>query len=85
MQDERGSTALIAASAEGHLETAKLLVHRGALVNFQNKVRVLHRIARNLVRNQIWRFGGLPYNSQILETFVCMATKIYEFKNSGNA
>ena len=49
MQDERGSTALITASDEGHLETAKVLLHRGALVNFQNKVRIL---LGNLVRNK---------------------------------
>ena len=45
MQDEHGETALIAASGEGHLETAKLLLQRGALVNFQRKVRVLYCIA----------------------------------------
>ena len=33
------------ASAYGHLETAKLLLERGASVNFQRNVRVLYCIA----------------------------------------
>ena len=41
MQDEDGDRAFIIASQEGHLETVKLLLHRGALVNSQRKVRVL--------------------------------------------
>ena len=45
MQDKLGETALITASAHGHLETTKLLLHRGASVNFQRKVRVLYRVA----------------------------------------
>ena len=45
MQDKLGETALITASARGHLETTKLLLHRGASVNFQRKVRVLYRVA----------------------------------------
>ena len=40
MQDEYGNTALIGASFDGYLETTKLLVHRGAVVNFQRKVRL---------------------------------------------
>jgi ankyrin repeat protein len=44
MQTKYGSTALIRACANGHLETAKLLLHRGAFVNYQDRVRVLHRI-----------------------------------------
>ena len=45
MQNKFGNTALIKASANGHLETAKLLVHRGAVVNYQRKVRLyLHYI-----------------------------------------
>ena len=50
MQEKLGETALVTASAYGHLETAKLLLNRGALVNFQQKVRVLDRIAG--------KFGG---------------------------
>ena len=34
-------TALIVASGNGHLETARLLLHRGAVVNHQRRVRVL--------------------------------------------
>ena len=41
MQNEHGETALITASGEGHLETVKLLVHRGASVNLLREVRVL--------------------------------------------
>ena len=41
MQDEFGETALIAASREGHLTTAALLLDHGADVNKQNKVRLL--------------------------------------------
>ena len=35
-----GETALITASDNGHLETAKLLLQRSALVNYQRKVSV---------------------------------------------
>ena len=45
MQNKLGETALMTASAYGHLETAKLLLERGALVNFQRKVRVLYHVA----------------------------------------
>ena len=45
MQDKHGETALMTASADGHLETAKLLLQRGASINFQRKVRELYRIA----------------------------------------
>ena len=41
MQDERGETALFAASGRGHLETATLLLQYGAVVNYQNKVKLL--------------------------------------------
>ena len=40
MQDEFGETALIAASHQGHLSTAALLLDHGADVNKQNKVRL---------------------------------------------
>ena len=39
MQDGDGNTALIKACRNGHSETARLLLERGAIVNFQNKVR----------------------------------------------
>ena len=42
MQDDRGDTALFAASQEGRLETATLLLNSGALVNCENKVRPLY-------------------------------------------
>ena len=45
MQDKFGATALIAASSEGHIETVKLLLQRGALVNCPQKVRMLYHTA----------------------------------------
>ena len=39
MQDEYGETALIAACGQGHVTIAALLIEKGALVNYQNKVR----------------------------------------------
>ena len=52
MQTKFGSTALIAASHEGHIDVAELLLARGAVVNYQRKVRVLyidgpHGVAQN--------------------------------------
>ena len=41
MQNERGETALIASSGGGYFETATLLLQYGAVVNYQNKVRLL--------------------------------------------
>ena len=35
---EFGESPLIAAAAEGHLETCQLLLQQGAKVNYQNKV-----------------------------------------------
>ena len=43
MQGKLGETALITASAHGHLSSS--FIHRGASVNFQRKVRVLYRLA----------------------------------------
>ena len=37
MQDKFGETALITASHYGHCETAKLLLQRGASINYQQK------------------------------------------------
>ena len=42
MQDEYGNTALMAASINGHIDVAELLLARGAVVNYQRKVRVLY-------------------------------------------
>ena len=42
MQDEWGDTALIVACSAGHLTTAALLIVKGATVDYQNKVRLLH-------------------------------------------
>ena len=52
MQDEYGNTALISASINGHIDVAELLLARGAVVNYQRKVRVLyidgpHGVAQN--------------------------------------
>ena len=41
VQNERGETALFIVSPHGHLETATLLLQYGAVVNFQNKVRLV--------------------------------------------
>ena len=41
MQNKFGEMALITASGSGHLETAKLLIQQGALVNYQRKVSVV--------------------------------------------
>ena len=46
--------ALITASAKGHLETAKLLLQHGALVNFQSKVRVLYVYGAHGVPGTEW-------------------------------
>ena len=45
MQDERGETALFAASDRGHLQTATILLQYGAVVNYADKVRLsmVHR------------------------------------------
>ena len=42
MQDERGETALFAASQEGRYDPAALLIKHGADVNYLNKVRPLY-------------------------------------------
>jgi ankyrin repeat protein len=41
MQDHLGSTALIAASLEGHVDVTRLLIKRGAAIDYQNKVRAV--------------------------------------------
>ena len=44
MQDENGETALIQACAKGHVNIATLLLQHGAVVNYQDKVRLLYCI-----------------------------------------
>ena len=41
MQNDLGSTALGAASHEGHVDVTRLLIERGAAIDYQNKVRVV--------------------------------------------
>ena len=41
MQDDLGFTALGAASQEGHVEVTRLLIERGATIDYQNKVRAV--------------------------------------------
>ena len=41
MQDEYGDTALIGACVAGHVTVAAVLIEKGALVNYQNKVTPL--------------------------------------------
>ena len=42
MQNEFGDTALIAASEQGHIKCATVLLKHGADVNYQRKVRLLY-------------------------------------------
>ena len=41
MQDDFGSTVLGIASQEGHVDVARLLIERGAPIDYQNKVRAV--------------------------------------------
>ena len=41
MQDDLGFTALGAACQQGHVDVARLLIERGAAIDYQNKVRLL--------------------------------------------
>ena len=41
MQDHLGFTALGAASQEGHVDVAQLLIKRGAVIDYQDKVRAV--------------------------------------------
>ena len=52
MQDKYGETALIAASGEGHIKCATVLLKHGAAVDYVNTVRLLyvhggHSVAQN--------------------------------------
>ena len=52
MQDELGRTALFASSQEGHFDVTSLLLQHGAVVNYQDEVRLLyvhgqHGVAQN--------------------------------------
>ena len=42
MQDDLGWTALMGAVANGHLDVSTLLLEHGAVVNYQDKVRLLY-------------------------------------------
>ena len=42
MQDKFGETALIAASGEGHIKCATVLLNHTADINYQRKVRLLY-------------------------------------------
>ena len=41
MQDHLGATALVVACERGHVDVARLLIERGAVIDYQNKVRLL--------------------------------------------
>ena len=41
MQNDLGFTALGIASQEGHVEVVRLLIERGASIDYQNKVRAV--------------------------------------------
>ena len=82
MQNQFGDTALIVCCQNGHLETAKLLVHRGAVVNYQRKVR--------LITPHSWEFGeesnlAVQWSAIQQPNFCVHGQKNCEFKNSGNA
>ena len=54
MQNERGETALLAASDRGHLQTATILLQYGAIVNYMSKVRLLFII---IIMSMVHRDG----------------------------
>ena len=41
MQDDLGHPALYAACGEGHVDVARLLIERGAAIDYQSKVRAV--------------------------------------------
>ena len=41
MQDDLGFTALGVACSRGHIDVTRLLIERGAAIDYQNKVRLL--------------------------------------------
>ena len=41
MQDDLGFTALVISCEEGHVDVARLLIERGAVIDYQNKVRAV--------------------------------------------
>ena len=41
MQDDLGFTALGITSQEGHIDVVRLLIERGAAIDYQNKVRAV--------------------------------------------
>ena len=41
MQDDLGYTALGIACDQGHVDVARLLIERGAAIDYQNKVRAV--------------------------------------------
>ena len=58
MQDKINATALIISCQNGHVETAELLVHRGAVVNYQRNVRLhLHHNIINWEIDEGFKFG----------------------------
>ena len=67
MQDELGESALMTASTNGHIDVAELLLARGAVVNYQRKVRVLyidgpHGVAQNGVLSLEQLRWGILYS-----------------------
>ena len=62
MQDGKyGETALMAASSQGHIECATVLLKHRADVNYRNKVRWLYECRVNMVQ---------CYNINVLRTLV---------------
>ena len=59
MQDKFNATALMISCQNGHVETAELLIHRGAVVNYQRNVRLhLHHII-NWEIDERFKFGNV--------------------------
>ena len=67
MQEKFGATALITASDRGHIEVIKILLARGAVINYPQKVRVLcvdgqHGVAQNGVLSLEQLRWGILYS-----------------------
>ena len=64
----------MAASKRGHLETTKLLLRRGALVNYQSKVRVLYVYGAH-AQNGVLSLGGREGGAFCVA--MCMVITLY--------
>ena len=53
MQNDLGFTALGVASQKGHVDVARLLIERGAAIDYQAKVRAVVTVCITTVRHQV--------------------------------